>query len=496
MINLRQSVVLAVVAALAFAGWEAIGHWFLMDLPMGVRHAASATIATLLALLLVAAVARIIVSQHRQLQKLARLRDYLSQMEAHYLRLPASELADPAQHFESQRRRARFVDLQQSLASRSPVVRARAYRDIATLAIDSAAEPEEARSLLLRGCGHLAAALYLERDSLARSEALQTIQTLADYAIPRGVDVISTFVNELAHANRAAFKQLQEEVAKWHLTTDHLDAATAGAGRLRSLSRITRLADTEDAGIDLMSEILESEEVVRITAAGKAASGTKAPSTIDRDQLSELLTAASCLQDSCIALSHLIRSISPPTELALIEANSDSRLPGHKLSLDGCFLAYADLQESHLEGVSMAQAWLQGVNLSGAHLMRAVFTDAHMRSAHLYSADLRWARLRGAHLTDAGLSDARLEGADLSRADLTGAYLIGARLRDAVLWKTTMQSEVRDDNRKADFTRANWWDASICDPMTGSADKTVLAWLSALFPQGDSAQRAPSNTSA
>ncbi len=481
--NVKLPIATAIASAIAFAAWELVGHRYLMTLPMTQQHVISGTVGALLAFILVGAVVQVVLRQQRELQELARLRDFLLRMEAHYRRLSPSSRADPKLRFEAQARNEQFVNAQRSFASRSPIVRAKAAVEMAEIAQEPLAGAEEVYPFFERASAHLAVGLYLEREASVRAEMQRAISTMAEFAGKRNPKLLDSLVDDLAHANRSAVAGFEEALAA-HLS--NLDALDNEA--FRSLDRIARLHDIESLSAALLRDIANSDECSKLIAARKAfvpAGGDpKDPGGKEtRQQIEELNTAVRGLLDSRDSLAGALRLLAAPPDLAPEGDAMQMGLwrPKQSLPLFGCFLAYAELDNSHMEGANLRRAWMQGAHLSGAQLLRADMGASRLEDAHLNSACLQYANLDGAALQGAGLSSAQMQGANLSRARLEGAYLIGTDLRNAILWMAVVEYGQGDQVRRADFKNANWWEARFKDPLSGDNDKAIQAWLGTLF---------------
>jgi signal transduction histidine kinase len=87
-VSFRQSLTLVLGTVALSALWEAIAHRFLMALPLSGWDGVSAGVGAILALLVTWVSVRIIGRQQRELAKLARLKEDLTQMVVHDLRTP------------------------------------------------------------------------------------------------------------------------------------------------------------------------------------------------------------------------------------------------------------------------------------------------------------------------------------------------------------------------------------------------------------------------
>jgi hypothetical protein len=81
--------------------------------------------------------------------------------------------------------------------------------------------------------------------------------------------------------------------------------------------------------------------------------------------------------------------------------------------------------------------------LQGAHLFEAQLQGAHLAGAQLQGAGLDGAQLQGAVLSGAQLQGAVLRQAQLQGAVLSGAQLQGADLRQAGLWNSFGNQDIR-----------------------------------------------------
>lgn len=124
---------------------------------------------------------------------------------------------------------------------------------------------------------------------------------------------------------------------------------------------------------------------------------------------------------------YLIRHRWTHRELAAIEA------PSHARALEWAARSRISLMDVDLAGITLQGAFLAEADLRGAGLAGADLSGCYLRGADLRGADLRGARLTGAFLNAADFRGADLREADLSRAELRGANLVGADLREADL---------------------------------------------------------------
>jgi hypothetical protein len=479
----KYSIIVATCAATGFAAWELFGHRYMMAVPMPVWHIVSAAVGTVLATVLVIAVTHTILSQYRQIAELARLRDYLVRMEAHYLRLPTSQIPDPQLHFETQALIGQFAAAQRDFTSRSPIVRTKAALEMAEIAIDKETGKGVDTTFFQRACAHLAAGLYLEKDPSVRSEIANVLEEMADFAAETDQALLRHLMSEITHANCTALKVFEAALVTYLCGLDE-DTAELYT-RLSAVARIREI--DMDVGA-LLRDIGESERVKGILAGLNSTRDTRREfgrrtKEDERKLLENLNAAAGTLVDSRDTLAATLKKLTSPPGFPGAVDGIGLWKPEYVLSLADTFLVDADLDNAHLEGANLQGAWLAGAKLGGAHLQRAALTDARMEESHLNSAGLEYANLDRAALQGAGMSEARLCGANLIRAHLEGAYLIGANLDKALLYKAVVEKTRDGKTIRADFKNANWWEARFTDRISGDTDKGLQSWLAILYPQ-------------
>lgn len=108
----------------------------------------------------------------------------------------------------------------------------------------------------------------------------------------------------------------------------------------------------------------------------------------------------------------------------------------------------ANCSQAQLEEANLAHAQLQGVRFRRARLRNATLVHANLVGADLHQADLRGADLRYCVLQDQGvaaiLSRTQLAGADLRGVDLRGVDIRGADLRGAKLQGADFSQAIQD----------------------------------------------------
>jgi signal transduction histidine kinase len=91
-VSFRQGLILVLSTLALYAFWAVIAQRFLMGLPAATGHQVSAGVGALLALLITWVSVRVIERQQRELAKLARLKEELTQMVVHDLRTPLTAM--------------------------------------------------------------------------------------------------------------------------------------------------------------------------------------------------------------------------------------------------------------------------------------------------------------------------------------------------------------------------------------------------------------------
>ena len=491
--NQKHSIYLIIGAALAFTVYELIGHWFLMAVPMGVRHGVSILVGTALALLVASVSIQAIWRQQGELRELAHLRDYLMMMQAHYLRLSPSERRDPEQQLEYQALELQYAGIQHNLAADSSTVRARALLDLSELAQTHLPSMEASYPFFPHAASHIAAALYLEADSLVRDEALHSLKTLAAFSSENAPVLLPLLIDNLAHANRTACSTLVEALAVYVVRM----AGTEDAA-LTSLQPHVRFTSSVDTDTMVLRELVTSpacrEAIVAVRILQNA---DKTPQPEGDSALKTVGLAAIALRDTRDALAHALRALPPPTDFPPEPLDHRFWKRAHPIILQDAFLTGAELNRAQMQGIDLQRASLQAAALTDAHLQNADMTGANLRKALLVTAGLEYAKLWGANLRDASLPAARLQGADLSRAHLQGAHLTGAHLKGACLWQISIADDEHLMEHRAVFGDANWWDARFTDGLTGSTDRDLQRWLKYAYPQpttdADTIAKVPDN---
>lgn len=477
--NQRQARHLIVGTVIAFASWELIGHWFLMAVPMGARHALDLITGTTLALLIAMVSIWTIERQQKDLYALARVRDYLLRMQAHSLLLPPSARKDPQQQLAYQAMELRFADIQPRLVSTVPHTRASGMLDLGELARIPEPGGEESYPFFPRAVSHLTAALYLEAERAPRDEALHTLEVLAAFARDHAPTMLAQLINDLAHANRTACNTLIDALATRFAPLEQITDT-----ELTPILPLLRLTDSQERDASLLRDLLASARCQETFAAYRSLqieSGT--PNADEQRTLQAIGVAAINLKDCRDALAQALRTLPHPEDFPTDPAKYRYWKRPQPLSLQSCFLVNADLRKAQLQNANLQQAWLQGANATDVQLQNADLTEANLRQTQLMVADLRDARLPKANLQDATLTIAFLQGADLSETHLQGAHLVGAHLEGTCLWKATIADDKIKRIHCPDFKDANWWDACFIDPLTGDEDVPIQTWLRFTFPQ-------------
>lgn len=132
--------------------------------------------------------------------------------------------------------------------------------------------------------------------------------------------------------------------------------------------------------------------------------------------------------------------------------------------LRGAHLPDADLRDAFLDDANLHDANLNSANLRRADLQHANLTRAHLLLAHLQTANLAGADLSGADLSSADLSGAHAFGIDLTAANLRNANFHDTNLCGFPGTELSGVNLARADLTDADFTRAKWLaDAPVPD---------------------------------
>lgn len=492
--NTRQALILVVCAAVAYAVWEFAGHRYLMDSPMALRHLASGGVGLLLALLITGIAVHTILRQEVELRELARLRDYLISMEAHYLRLPPSSRRDPEQHFETQAVGKQFADAERRLSFREPLVRAHAAAELAQIAgkqLPAPAVNETGEKILFPYFGgaatHLAAALYLETGRPVRAEVVRAIEKLQLLARGHAPSLLHGLIEELAHANRMCLSQFLDSFAICWLTEFplHSEPVTPVTSVDETLNKVAHLVQFGDPAADAMGlrNLVASARFQNLLAVWRDVRDVDSTEVRRDGRPAELhgatAEAASALAEARDALAAALRALPPLVE----QTGTFTRLAPHQLPLSGCFLPHADLTEACLDHADLSGAYLWGARMEKASLR---FTN--LSGCTLYAASMQYANLDHANLWDARLAGASLTGANLAdanlgRACLAGAYVLGTSLERACLWETIVTDGEGGAQRAANFTDSNWWDADFNDKMSGKTDNALKGWLAVHHPQ-------------
>lgn len=132
-------------------------------------------------------------------------------------------------------------------------------------------------------------------------------------------------------------------------------------------------------------------------------------------------------------------------------------------TLEGAYLAGANLENAKLDFGYFQKAYLVSINLSeswlvAANLQEANLTFGILEGIHATSIDLRHAKLIRANLKDAILHSARLQGADLTGANLEGSLLFSTEFDDETILpdKTNWSSET-DLSQFTDSQHTAYW---------------------------------------
>lgn len=478
----RQSFWLIIGTVILFAVWELIGHWFLMMVPMGVRHSLSIVIETGLALLIATISIQAIWRQQKELQELAHLRDYLLRMQVHYLRLPHDARTDPQQQLEYRALELKYGDAQKRLASGHPDTRASAFLDLWELARTYLPGMREPYPFFFRAVSHLTAALYLETELLPRDQALHALAEMAAFARDNEPRLMHPLLEDMAHANRAAQSALTNALVERFAA-----AESVSEDELRSLLSLVRFTESEEADVAVWRALLASPSWQAALAVHRALQKAgKKSKPDDAAMLQAIRTAATGLRDTRDALAQALCALAVPADFPADPAARRYWKRTPPLSLPACFLVGAELNKVQLQGANLQHVWLQAAALTDAQLQNADLTGANLWKAQLIAAGLENAKLWGADLRDAFLTVAHLQAADLSRALLQGAHLTGTNLTGACLWEVTIADDKAKRVHTAVFTNANWWEAQFSDTLTGSTDKEMQTWLKYTFPQPES----------
>jgi uncharacterized protein YjbI with pentapeptide repeats len=477
--NQKQSLGLIIGTALAFTVYELIGHLFLMAVPMAVRHGVSILIGTTLAVFIAAVSVQAIWRQQEELKELARLRDYLLLMQSHYLRLPPSARTDPRQQLEYQALELDYSAVQHRLAAGSPAARASALLDLSELALTHLPSMEAPYPFFPHAASHLAAALYIEADPLAREEALHSLNALAAFARDNEPNLLPHLIDNLAHVNRTTYAVLVDALSVYVASVDHIDDAV-----LTALPPHVRFTPSEETDTMVLRELIASrackEAIVEQRVLRKA---DITPHTDEAHAVRSVRCAASALRDSRDALAQTLGMLSAPVDFPSESAAHRFWKRVQPLALRDCFLVGADLSYAHLHGADLRGTYLSAALLTDARMPNADMSESNLRKAHLVGARLQYAKLWGANLQDSSLTTASLEGADLSRARLQGAYLIGTDLKGACLWQIAIADDAKKREHCAIFTEANWWEARFTDVLSGSTDTETQTWLKFTYPR-------------
>ncbi len=477
----RQSLILIIGTAIAFTIWEIIGHWFLMYLPMDVRHGLSIVIGTGLALFIATVSIRVIWSQQQELHELARLRDYLLRMQSHYLHLSPEARIDPQQQLEYTALELKYSDIQNNLVSQSPEIRASGLLDLKELAQTHISGLREPYPFFFCAVTHLTAVLYLESEIAPRNQALESLEEMAGFAHDSEPHLLDSLVNDLAHVNRTSLSMLSDALA------DHFGSMeSVSSENYELILPLVRFTDSEETDRAVLHDLIDSPLCQDSLAARRILhKGVISQKTDEAALLKRIRNAAIKLRDTRNALAQALRALSTPSD---IPTDKDA-LRGWKrirpLILHTCFLVGTDLNKTQLHGVDLNHAALQAANLTDCQLMNSDMTAANLRNAQLFAAKLDNAKLWSANFQEATLTSARLHGADMSRAQLQRAHLIGADLKDTCLWQIIVSNDPQKREHSANFTEANWWEARFNDQLSGSTDTVLLSWLKNSYPQPD-----------
>ena len=475
----RQSFLLIIGTVVVFAVWELIGHLFLMTVPMDERHGLSIIIGTGLALVIATVSIQAIWHQQKELHELARLRDYLIRMQAHYLHLSPDARTDPQQQLEYKALEMKYAEIQKSLASQRPETRASGLLDLWELAQTHLIGLREPYPFFFCAVSHLTAVLYLESEIPPREQAQHALEAMSVFARDNEPRLLIPLIEDLAHANRSAMSALTDALAERFATTD-----TASEDDFKLLLPLIRFTDSEETDIMVLHDLFDSspcqEKLVAQRVLQKAGK-TQKPD--ESSLLNRIRSAAVSLRDTRSALAKALCALPAPDDIPADSATRRNWKRARPLSLQNCFLVGVDLSKAHLQGVDLQHTAMQAANLTDSQLQNSDLAGSNLWKAQLFAARLEDARLWGANLRDASLPAAHLEGADMSRTHLQGAHLIGAYLTSTCLWQATIIDEAAKREHTAVFTDANWWDASFTDRLTGSTDTEVQTWLRNSFPQ-------------
>ena len=475
----KLSLCLILGATLAFTAYELIGHWFLMAVPMPVRHGVSILIGTALAVFIAAVSIQAIWRQQKELKELARLRDYLLLMQAHYLHLSPSARRDPKQQLEYEVLELQYAELQHRIAFDNPAARASAFLDLSELAQTHLPNLAVSYPFFPHAVSHLAAALCLEKETLPRDQVLDALSKLAVFASDNDPSLLTPLIDNLAHANRTAYRMLLDALVVRIAHADGIQDAD-----LKPFLPVGRFTTSEEVDIRVLRELAGSALCQEAVAAQRVLQqADKTPSPEDPQSLQTERFTASALRDSRDALAGALRALPAPEDFPSEYAAHRNWKRIQPLALQDCFLAGADLKKARMHGADLRRAFLMAALLTDAWMPNADLTDSNLWTASLVGGSLQGATLWGADLRDATLTTAHLEGADLSRARLQGAYLIGTNLKDACLWQVVIADDTKKREHCADFTDANWWEARFTDIPTGSADAATEIWLKFTFPK-------------
>jgi uncharacterized protein YjbI with pentapeptide repeats len=161
-----------------------------------------------------------------------------------------------------------------------------------------------------------------------------------------------------------------------------------------------------------------------------------------------------------------------------------TKCPGARLSgksLQGGFLAYADLRHAHLDRTnfqlgSLAFGRARGADFDRAKLGATAFTDAKL--AH--------ASLRRSSLGISVFADAQLNHADLRHADARGALFDGAKLRHANFTNADLSTAllVKADLRAANLTGADLSETVLVGARLGGANLQDATFCNTVMPDG------------
>lgn len=489
----KQSLALILGTAIGFAGWELIGHRFLMAIPMNARHGLDVVVGTTLALLIAAVAIKALQRQQKELTDLARLRDYLLRMQEHYLRLSPLELTHPNQQLEYRTLELKYADIQQQLAEERPEMRAKALLDLTELALTHLPGMHEPYPFFVRAHAHLAAALTLESEMPPREQAIHGLEMLAAFARDNDPRLLDPLIEDLAHANRTSLRGLTDALSERFAASDNVPP-----DELAPTLMLVRFTETQAGDAAVLEDILESAPYREALAAHRVLLNVRNTETTDAaEQLNAIRVAATSLRDTRDSLAQAICALPQPPDFPKESAERRFWKRSVPLRLNACFLAGAKLDLAQMQGVDLHHAYLQAAALRDAQMHGADLSDANLWKAQIFGGGLEYAKLWGANLREASLTATHLEGADLSRALLQGAHLTGAQLRNTCLWQVKVADDTLKQKNSADFARANWWDARFTDILSGSTDSDLQRWLKYMFPQplpdGTAAPRVPDN---